>query len=604
MSIATTSNRCAYATLSAAANRARDSAHGPVWLALRDRADILSRAHALDAMHTAARTGLPLFGLPFAVKDNIDVAGLPTTAGCPGYSYAPDESAPVVALLEAAGAVCIGKTHLDQFATGLTGTRSPHGALPNPFDSAYVSGGSSSGSAVAVALGHAAFALGTDTAGSGRVPAGFNNLVGIKPSRGLISARGVVPACRSLDCVSILAADLGTAWAVMRVAARFDDGDPFARQLSQRPPFAGTYGKGPVRLAIPQPLELSGDRQTEMHFGRIQDHWLTLGAVVTGVPFEPFVETARLLYDGPWVAERAAAFGAFVAAHPEQCDPAVRSIVDGAALYSATDAFRASYRLKELAATIAPLWNSVDALLLPTAPGFPRLAEVAAEPFAAHGRLGRYCNFVNLLDLAAIAVPAGFRSDGLPAGFTLVAPAGSDHALAELAHRYLAAHPHRMGTSERVAGPGPVPEPLDDGRPAVRLAVAGAHMRGMPLNYELVAQRARFVCAARTAPNYRLHALPGRIPKPGLVRTEPGAGRSIGLELWDVPQDRFGSFVAAIPPPLAIGSVEIEDGAWVKGFVCEPIALRDAVDITAHGDWRTYLGIDAAIAPGVSTALT
>lgn len=564
-----------------ASEDARRTLHGPVWLALRAHADLMARADGLERLADAS-AALPLFGIPFGVKDNIDVAGLPTSAGCPAFAYPASEDAPVVERLERAGAICIGKTHLDQFATGLVGTRSPLGALPNPFNPKYVSGGSSSGSAVAVALGQVPFALGTDTAGSGRIPAAFNNIVGIKPSRGLLSTRGVVPACRSLDCVSIFAADLATAWAVLRAGAGHDPRDPFSRRVPALP----AYGKR-IRLGVPSPLEFCGDGWARNHFAAVDKRWTELGAQMVDVPFAPFREIGNMLYGGPWLAERHAAVGAFLQAHPEACDPTVCSIIEGAATFSAADAFRASYRLREIETQIAPLWGRMDALLVPGAPTIPTLSEVAREPIAANAKLALYVDFVNLLDLAAITVPAGFRDDGLPAGFTLIAPAGSDHALAELAHRYLARHPNRIGITESIASAGPPPMPLhkDDGW--VRLAVAGAHMRGMPLNHELAAEHGRFVEATRTSHRYRLHALQGVVPKPGLVRDVTGA--SIGLEIWELPPDGFGRFVARIPAPMAIGSVELESGEWVKGFVCEPIALTGAPDITAFGDWRTYV---------------
>ena len=542
----------------------------------------MARAERLKSQASSAEVAYPLYGTAFAVKDNIDVAGLPTTAGCPAFAYMPRESAPVVERLEQAGAICIGKTHLDQFATGLVGTRSPAGPVPNPFNADYVCGGSSSGSAVAVALGQVAFALGTDTAGSGRIPAAFNNVVGIKPSRGLLSTRGVVPACRSLDCVAILARDLATAWQVLQVAASRDPDDAYAREVRQRPVFAPT-----VRLGVLSPLEFFGDAMAQAQFAGVRAQWKHLGAETSEVPRAPFTEVSNLLYEGPWIAERDAAIGDFLRAHPDDCDPIVRAIVAGATQFSATDAFRGRHRLRELATQLAPLWQRVDALLAPTAPTIPTLAAVAREPIAANARLGLYVNFVNLLDLAAIAVPAGFRGDGLPSGFTLIAPAGSDHALAELAHRYSLRYPSRMGVGETIGAIGPPPQPLPGMRDWVRLAVAGAHMQGMPLNHELLDQGARFAGAARTAPRYRLHLLAGAIPKPALVRT--GEGASIGLELWDVPLDGFGRFTAQIPPPLAIGNVELETGAWVKGFVSEPIALVDAVDITSYGDWRSYI---------------
>jgi allophanate hydrolase len=570
------------ATIRIASEQARTTGHGPVWLALREHDDLMTRAQKLERQASSTGAALPLRGLAFAVKDNIDVAGLPTTAGCPAFATMPRASAPVVERLEQAGAICIGKTHLDQFATGLVGTRSPLGPVPNPFCPDYVCGGSSSGSAVAVALGQVAFALGTDTAGSGRIPAAFNNVVGIKPSRGLLSTRGVLPACRSLDCVAILARDLATAWQVLQVAAWRDPDDAYSRAVRQRPVF------GPVaRLGVLSPLEFFGDAMAQAQFAGVRAQWQELGAELSEVPLAPFAEVSNLLYEGPWIAERDAAIGDFLKAHPDDCDPIVRAIVAGAAQYSATDAFRGRHRRRELAAQLAPLWQRVDALVAPTAPTIPTLAALAREPVAANARLGLYTNFVNLLDLAAIAVPAGFRADGLPAGFTLIAPAGSDHALAELAHRYLLRYPNRLGVHEAIGDAGPPPHALPDERGWVRLAVAGAHMRGMPLNYELLAQDARFVGAARTAPRYRLHALAGATPKPALVRAAEGA--CIGLELWDVPHDGFGRFTAQIPPPLAIGNVELETGGWVKGFVCEPIALVEATDITCYGDWRSYL---------------
>jgi allophanate hydrolase len=559
--------------------------HGPVWIALVSEAALLARAAALDALDTHSRAALPLFGLPFAVKDNIDVAGLRTTAACPAFAYSPPQSASVVLRLEQAGALCIGKTNLDQFATGLVGTRSPYGAVPNPFDPSRISGGSSSGSAVAVALGQVAFALGTDTAGSGRVPAGFTNTIGIKPSPGLLSTHGVVPACRSLDCVSIFASELEIGWRALHAAAAYDADDAYSRTVVPRAPF-----RDPPRLGVFEPLAFAGDAAAAAAFERAILQMRALGAQLVAIPFAPFAEAAALLYDGPRLAERDAAFGAFVAAHPEACDPVVRDIVRGAAAFSATDAFRGEYRLREIGREVAAVWESIDALLVPTAPNFPTLADVAAEPREVNSRLGTYTNFANLLDLAAIAIPAGFRDDGLPTGVTLLAPAGSDHALAQLARTFLNAHRQTLGTSGIAATEIDALSALPDPRPTIRVAVAGAHMRGMPLNHELSSREASFVAATKTAARYRLYALSGSLPKPGLVRAAQGS--AIGVEVWDVPSERFGSFVAGIPPPLAIGNVELDDGAWVKGFVCEPIALEDAREITHHGDWRSFLAAE------------
>src|SRR5208283_5570633 len=358
------------ATIGAASERARTCTRGPVWLALRAHHELMARAQKLERL-AMSRHDFPLYGVTFGVKDNIDVAGLPTTAGCPAFAYTPRDSAPVVDRLERAGAICIGKTHLDQFATGLVGTRSPHGPVPNPFNADYVCGGSSSGSAVAVALDHVAFALGTDTAGSGRLPAAFNHLVGIKPTRGLLSTRGVVPACRSLDCVAILARELATAWRVLQVAAGHEREDIFARAVRQRPVFAAV-----ARLGLPSPLEFFGDAVAQAQFAAVVEQWRSLGAEIVELPLAALQEISNLLYDGPWVAERDAAFGAFLRAHPEQCDPTVRTIVASAANFSARDAFESGYRLRELAAQLAPTWQRIDALLVPTAPTIPTLAAV------------------------------------------------------------------------------------------------------------------------------------------------------------------------------------------------------------------------------------
>jgi allophanate hydrolase len=345
-----------------------------------------------------------------------------------------------------------------------------------------------------------------------------------------------------------------------------------------------------LRLGIFDPLTFAGDAASAATFERATSAMRALGAKMVSVPFAPFAEVAALLYEGPRLAERDAAFGAFVAEHPEACDPVVRDIVRGAAAFSATDAFRGEYRLREIAREVAGVWDSIDALLVPTAPNFPTLADVAAAPREVNSGLGTYTNFANLLDLAAIAIPAGFRDDGLPAGVTLLAPSGSDHALAQVARKYLNAHPQTLGTSGITASAIESLPALPDARPHIRVAVAGAHMRGMPLNHELATRDARFVAVTRTSPRYRLYALPGALPKPGLVRA--AAGRTIGVEVWDVPSERFGSFVAGIPPPLAIGSIELDGGAWVKGFVCEPIALEGAREITHHGDWRNYLAAE------------
>ncbi|MEO8352348.1 MAG: allophanate hydrolase, partial [Chthoniobacteraceae bacterium] len=443
------------------------------------------------------RTGA-LFGVPFAVKDNIDVAGWPTTAACPAFSYIADQDAPVVAKLRAAGAIPIGKTNLDQFATGLVGTRSPFGIPRCVFSEEYISGGSSSGSAVAVAAGLVSFSLGTDTAGSGRVPAAFNDLVGLKPTRGLLSTRGVVPACRSLDCVSIFARTVHEAHAVFDVACGFDSDDPFSRAAVDRP-ILGVK----LRIGVPagEQLDFCGDAEAARLYELAQKRLAALGHELVEFNYDPFREAARLLYAGPWVAERLAALGQFMGEHADQMHPAVREIIAGAGKYTAAETFRAAYELERLRRLADGEWTKMDVMLLPTTPTIYTVADVLSDPVRLNSNLGLYTNFVNLLDLCALAVPAGFRADGLPLGVTLLAPAFADDALAKL------------GASYR----GEPPLPVADG--GVDLAVVGAHLAGQPLNHQLTGRGGKLIRTARTASDYRLFALAGTLPpKPGLVR--------------------------------------------------------------------------------------
>ncbi|GAB3675794.1 allophanate hydrolase [Salinisphaera aquimarina] len=542
-------------------------------------------ATRLDAVAGDTRR-LPLYGVPFAVKDNIDVAGLPTTAGCPDYAYTPEHSAEAVTRLQAAGAVLMGKTNLDQFATGLVGTRSPYGAVPNAFNADYISGGSSSGSASVVARGLMAFSLGTDTAGSGRVPAGFNNIVGVKSTCGAISTRGVVPACRTLDCVSIFALTVDDAETVQQALVAFDADDAYSRTAPV--PTAVPGARASIRIGVPQQPMFCGDDQAKASFEDAVARWQALGAEIVPLDFTPLHEVAALLYQGPWVAERYAAVGAFIDAHPDAVDPIVAEIVQGGRDLSAVDAFRAQYRLAELSRSARTVLDGVDALLVPTSPSIYRIADVQAEPVKLNSNLGIYTNFVNLLDCCALALPGGFRADGLPAGITLIAPAWQDARLNALGRRWQAAKPWPLGTSERTA---PAPVLADTSAPAadcVRLAVVGAHLRGMPLNTQLTERDAVFVEQTHTADNYRLLALAGTTPpKPGLIRA--GDGAAIEVELWDVPVAAFGSFVALIPAPLGIGTLTLADGREVKSFICEGWAADTARDITAFGGWRAFM---------------
>jgi allophanate hydrolase len=541
----------------------------PVWISLVPREAALARARALEA---AGPGRLPLYGRTFAVKDNIDASGMQTTAGCPAYAYSPSADATSVRKLLEAGAVLIGKTNLDQFATGLVGARSPHGACRNAFDPAYISGGSSSGSALAVALGMVDFALGTDTAGSGRVPAAFNNLVGLKPTRGRVSATGVVPACRSLDCVSVFARTCAEAESVLSVLEGFDATDPYSRDPG---PEAAIPGEN-FRVAVPRPAqrEFFGDAQYAALYEQAIARMAAIGGTPVEVDLQPFLAAQALLYEGPWIAERTVQLGDFIAAHPDAVLPVIRRIVDSGRAYSAADAFAAQYRLAALRRESEAVWRAADTLLVPGAPTIYKLEAVERDPIELNARLGRYTNFVNLLDLAAITVPAGFRGDGLPFGVTLVGPAWSDRALAALGARFLA---------ERVST-----------KPAAgfaRIAVVGAHLSEMPLNWQLTERRARMVRAARTAPHYRLYALSDQAPpKPGLVRAaSDGQGARIEVEVWEMPAAMLGSFIAEIPPPLSIGTLELEDGERVQGFLCEGYAVAGREDISALGGWRAYM---------------
>jgi allophanate hydrolase len=533
--------------------------NGPVWISM-------APIHAFKAEG-------PFAGLTFAIKDNIDLAGLPTTAGCPAFAYQPERSATVVERLVNAGAIPVGKTNMDQFATGLVGTRSPYGACSSVFDERYISGGSSSGSAVAVAKGLVDFSLGTDTAGSGRVPAAFNNIVGLKPSRGLLSTMGVVPACRSLDCVSIFAKDCSVARRVFDVARGFDAHDPFSRVMEPGRDAAPWLG-GAFRFGVPakQHLEFFGDEEAEGLYRKAVADLEKLGGERVEIDYSIFRAAAALLYSGPWVAERLAAIREFVAHHADDMNPVVREIIEGAGRYSAVDAFEADYKLRELRRASETEWRKMDVMVLPTTGTIYTHDAVAAEPIKLNTNLGYYTNFVNLFDLAAVAVPAGFRTNGLPFGVSFIGPAFSDEALLGLADYY-----HRGVT------PGPPPG-------CVAVAVVGAHLNGQPLNWQLTVRGARLMKRCRTAPGYRLYALDGTVPaKPGLVRDSKFEGPGIEVEVWAVPDNLFGGFVAGVPAPLGIGSATLDNGDVVKCFICEGYAIGSATEITRFGGWRNYL---------------
>ncbi|MFD5401121.1 allophanate hydrolase [Streptomyces griseorubiginosus] len=523
-----------------------------IWIDLRPREEVEREAEAIDERLSRGEQ-LPLAGRLFAAKGNIDVAGLPTTAGCPSYAYHPEADAPVVAALRAAGALVLGTTNLDQFATGLVGTRSPHGAVRNAHDPSRISGGSSSGSAVAVALGIVDFALGTDTAGSGRVPAAFNGIVGLKPTRGLVPTTGVVPACASIDCVTVFARTLPEA---EQALTHMTTGT--APALPGRRP-------GPWRIAVP-PLEQLGelDEGWAQAYEEAVAQLSAAGAAIRDIDLTAFTEAAAMLYEGAFVAERYTAVGAFIdkatAANDDCLDPTVAAIITRARDLPAHQLYADLDRLSALRTRALAELSDADALLLPTAPGHPTLAEVAADPLGANARLGRFTNSTNLFDLAAVAAPAG-EVNGLPFGVMLIGPAHTDERLARIAALL---------------------------QPETRLAVVGAHLTGRPLNPQLLSVGARYDRTTTTAPVYRLHALRTDPPKPGLVHVGEG-GAEIEAEVWRLPAEGLGRLLTALPRPMTLGSVQLADGTSVPGFLCEPSALENAEDITSYGGWRRFL---------------
>lgn len=557
---------------------------GSVWIELASEQQLGAQLMQLQQLLDAAdgdMQALPLYGVPFAVKDNIDVACFATTAACPEFAYEPPADATVVRLLRNAGAVVLGKTNLDQFATGLVGSRSPYGAVSNPFNENYISGGSSSGSAVAVARGYVPFSLGTDTAGSGRIPAGFNHIVGLKASKGALSTQGVVPACRSLDCVSVFALNTLDAERIFALAAQFDAQDAYSRPVGN-PPL-----KTIRRLAVPAGMPWFGDDVQQAAFTAALAKAESLGFELITTDFSPLSELAALLYQGPWVAERYAAVGEFIRQDLPGINPVVKSIIAGGNSGTAVQAFNAEYRRMELLREIQQLFQSFDALLVPTAPCFPTLAEVEAEPVKVNSQLGIYTNFVNLADLCAIALPANLRSDGLPFGITVIAPAFSENALLTFAAHWQAAL--RLPQAPVLLGA------RDD--ESVVVAVVGAHLTGMPLNHQLTSRDAILLEQTLSAKKYQLYALANTVPpKPGLVRINDAllnsgseTGHEIIVELWRMDVAAFGSFVAEIPQPLGIGTLELADGRLVKGFICEPEAVASATHISGFGGWRAYI---------------
>jgi allophanate hydrolase len=585
------------ALLRARQRRLQQQAAAHVWISLVDEAALGLRIAQLQQ----AAAGLtlaeclqrwPLYGVPFAVKDNIDAEGFGTTAACPAWEHWPARSATVVQRLLDAGAVLMGKTNLDQFATGLVGTRSPYGAPESACVPGHVSGGSSSGSAVAVARGDVAFSLGTDTAGSGRVPAGFNHIVGLKPTPGRVSTAGVLPACRSIDCVSIFALTVDDAAAVLAVLEGTDAADDYSAFVPGPLTLHRSPGR-PLRVGVPREAVVDLAQGYVVAWQQALADARALQAELVPLDFAPLHEVARQLYEGPWVAERWLAVQDLLARQPEALDPTVAGIIRGAQRFSAADAFAGQYAVQHGRQLAQALWQDVDVLMVPTAPRHPSLADLAAEPVAANALLGTYTNFVNLLGWCALALPAGFTTLGWPFGVTFIAPGAADAALATWGRRWQAQVAQPLGATGRTWTPPvaaePLPQPATE--PTLRLAVVGAHLSGLPLNSQLVERGAVLEQATHTSPRYRLHALPGTTPpKPGLVRVNAGeAGHAIALEVWRMPLAQVGSFLALIPAPLGLGSLELADGSTVHGFVCEAAALQGAPDISALGGWRAYL---------------
>ena len=556
-----------------------------LFIHLATRAALSEQVAMLGALDLEVK---PLWGVPFAVKDNIDVTGMPTTAACREFSYLPSSEATVVRLLRQAGAIVIGKTNMDQFATGLVGVRTPYPIPKNAIDQKLIPGGSSSGSAVATSHGIVSFALGTDTAGSGRVPAGLNNIVGLKPTLGAVSTAGVIPACRSLDCVSVFALTVPDAYKVFEVVARPDPLDSYSRTFDLGKLSAPATS---LRIGVPKASELRfhGDSLMQAGFLKSLETLAGLGHELVELPFSDFFATADLLYEGAWVAERYAAIQEFMDSHEQALHPVTAKIIGSGKHLTAVDAFRGSYALQELKAKLAPHIDSVDMICVPTAPRHFTLEEVLAEPIATNTALGSYTNFVNLLDLCGIAIPLAKRDDGLPMSVTLLARAGKDALLASLA-----ASLHQQSGLGLGATGWPIPAFIPPGKAVgpgeIELVVVGAHLSGMPLNADLLAAGGTFLRSVRTSLDYRIFVLPDQaVAKPGLIRVEKGTGAGIEVEVWSLPERQFARFVDSIPSPLGIGTVVLEDGSSPKGFLVESVAIEAAEDISEFGGWRNYI---------------
>ena len=566
-------------------NESIDSA----WISIATDDNIASQLRNLESLaKEKAITDLPLYGIPFAIKDNIDALGWKTTVACPDFMFEPNKNATVVQKLLDAGAILIGKTNLDQFATGLVGTRSPYGIVPNTFNPKYVSGGSSSGSASVVARGLVCFSLGTDTAGSGRIPAAFNNIVGTKPTPGLLSTEGVFPACKSIDCVSIMTLTAADADIVLNVAKSTEHDKALEAQFHPRSTPISNF-INPIRIGIPISCQFLDNGQYQEAFTEALQIAKGLNVEFVPVDIDPFVKAGKLLYDGPWVSERFAVTEDFLNSNPNSFDTSVRQIILSGAPYSAAQGFRAIYQLKELEIETKKSWAKCDVILVPSAPNHPTIEDLKNHPIVKNSELGMYTNFVNLLRLCAIAVPSGFTKTGLPFGITLIAQEGSDNALLKLASQWQVLFELSLGISN-IKGTLEEYTILEATKNDVtQIAVVGAHLSGLPLNWQLTDRRSRLVKVCKTAKSYRLFALPNtHPPKPGLVRF-PSNGVSIELEVYEMPSTELGSFLNLIPTPLGLGNIELEDGSLVKGFICEQYAVHEAQDISNLGGWKSYI---------------
>ncbi|MFC7052079.1 allophanate hydrolase [Hansschlegelia quercus] len=559
-----------------------------IFIALADRDAAIAEARALGS----STDGRALWGVPFAVKDNIDVAGLPTTAACPDFAYQPERDAEVVSRLKAAGAIVVGKTNLDQFATGLVGLRTPYPAPLNAVDPALAPGGSSSGSAVSVARGLVAFSLGTDTAGSGRVPAGLNNIVGLKPTVGAVPTEGVLPACRTLDCVSVFANSVDDAYSVFQAMAGYCASDAFSRDFA-KPSIAPLPPSFRVLIPDAASRRFAGDAAAETAFDATIADLKGLGAQTTEIDLEPFFAVASLLYDGPFVAERYEAIRSFIEEKPEALHPVTRKIIQGAVRFDAANAFGALYKLAELKRALGGVWASADAMLVPTYPRPHTVAAIEAEPIALNSEFGTYTNFVNLLDLCALAVPGRPRADGKPAGVTLIAPAGHDFRIAAIGEALHIAGAVPVGATGRAPSPAPA-RAAAAGPDEMELVVVGAHLSGMALNGEVTKLGGRFLRAVDTERSYKLFSLPGKVARPGLLRVRTGEGAAIATEVWALPKSAIGPFVSAIPSPLGFGTLRLADGTTPFGFLVEPEGIVGAEEITRYGGWRAFIGATKA----------